>query len=400
MATNMNLRNSVLFLFQTLTVALAAIIVLLFLKPELLQQEVNVVEFREGTAPAVTRTTAPVTLPIGNGPVSYAMAVEAAAPAVVNIFTARIVTQRLNPILEDPLLRKFFGNNLHPVPRKRLETSLGSGVIMSAQGYVLTNNHVIDAADQIRVQLQDGRDTVARVVGIDPDTDLAVLKIDLDNLPSITLSAPDTLRVGDVVLAIGNPFGVGQTVTMGIISARGRSELGINTFENFIQTDAAINPGNSGGALISAHGELVGINTAIFSKSGGSQGIGFAIPNKLAKGVMQQIIENGRVIRGWLGVEAQNITPELAESFGMEKPTGVLIAGLLRHGPADKAGLQAGDIIIKIGDKPAATAHDTLNAIANTAPGTSVELTVLRNGKIGVLSAVVGERPPMLRQRP
>ncbi|GMR07920.1 MAG: Do family serine endopeptidase AlgW [Gammaproteobacteria bacterium] len=401
MATNMNLRNSVLFLFQTLTVALAAIIVLLFLKPELLQQEVNVVEFREGAAPTrSTSTTVPVTLPIGNGPVSYAMAVEAAAPAVVNIFTARIVTQRVNPILEDPLLRKFFGNNLHPVPRKRLETSLGSGVIMSTQGYVLTNNHVIDAADQIRVQLQDGRDTVARVVGIDPDTDLAVLKIDLDNLPSITLSAPDTLRVGDVVLAIGNPFGVGQTVTMGIISARGRSELGINTFENFIQTDAAINPGNSGGALISAHGELVGINTAIFSKSGGSQGIGFAIPNKLAKGVMQQIIENGRVIRGWLGVEAQNITPELAESFNMEKPAGVLIAGLLRHGPADKAGLQAGDIIIKIGDKPAATAHDVLNAIANTTPGTSVELTILRDGKTGVLSAIVGERPPMLRQRP
>lgn len=403
MAINMTLRNSILFLFQTLTVALAAIIVLLFLKPELLQQEVNVVEFREGASPAVTSTATaavPVGLPVGNGPVSYAAAVEAAAPAVVNIFTARIVTQRLNPILEDPLLRKFFGHNLQLIPRKRLETSLGSGVIMSEQGYVLTNNHVIDAADQIRVQLRDGRDTVARVVGIDPDTDLAVLKIDLDNLPSITLSAPDTLRVGDVVLAIGNPFGVGQTVTMGIVSARGRSELGINTFENFIQTDAAINPGNSGGALISAGGELVGINTAIFSRSGGSQGIGFAIPNKLAKGVMQQIIEHGRVIRGWLGVEAQNITPELAESFNLEKPTGVLIAGLLRHGPAHKAGLQAGDIIIKIDDQAAATAHDILNTIANTAPGTSVELTILRNGETALMSAIIGERPPMLRQPP
>ena len=219
---------------------------------------------------------------------------------------------------------------------------------MSKEGYLLTNNHVTAGADQIIVALQDRRETLARVIGSDPETDLAVLKIDLPDLPAITLGRSDTIRIGDVVLAIGNPFGVGQTVTMGIISATGRNQLGLNTYEDFIQTDAAINPGNSGGALVDAQGNLLGINTAIFSRSGGSQGIGFAIPVKLAMDVMRSIVEKGQVVRGWLGLEVQALTPELAESFGLLDSPGILVAGVYREGPAAKAGLQPGDIILKI----------------------------------------------------
>ena len=237
-----------------------------------------------------------------SGPVSYADAVDQAAPAVVNIFTKKRVKQAVPSIFNDPLVQRFFGDYLDLTPKEREETSLGSGVIVSHQGHILTNNHVIDGADAIEIALRDGRTTSAKVVGTDPEADLAVLKINLPNLPTIQLGDSESLRIGDVVLAIGNPFGVGQTVTLGIVSAKGRSELGINTFENFIQTDAAINPGNSGGALITANGILVGVNTAIFSKSGGSQGIGFAIPVNLAKTSMKQIIELGHVSRGWMGI--------------------------------------------------------------------------------------------------
>jgi serine protease DegS len=266
--------------------------------------------------PRVEIQESTTSLPVGTSPVSYATAVEAAAPAVVNIFTTKVVTQRVQPLFDDPLLQHFFGDRL-AVPRKRLETSLGSGVVVSPQGYILTNHHVIVDADEILLAFPDGRTATATLVGSDPDTDLAILKVSLSGLPAITLGRSADLRVGDVVLAIGNPYGVGQTVTQGIVSAVGRTQLGINSIEDFIQTDAAINPGNSGGALVDAYGRLVGINTAIFSRSGGSQGIGFAIPVDLAKGVMRQIIETGHVTRRWLGIELQDMTPTLAESFGL-----------------------------------------------------------------------------------
>lgn len=383
----MNISKSIQFLFQVLTVGLAAFIVLVFLKPELINRGGTVVEILQ-------ETTAPTAKSINSsGPVSYANAVEQTAASVVNIYTAKIVTERRNPLQDDPFFKRFFGDTAPTVPRKRLETSLGSGVIVSSQGYILTNNHVIQGADEIRVVLANGETPSAKVVGTDPDTDLAVLKINYVKLPTITIGQSKTLRVGDVVLAIGNPFGVGKTVTMGIVSATGRNQLGINTFENFIQTDAAINPGNSGGALINANGKLVGINTAIFSRSGGSQGIGFAIPASLARDVMQQIIEHGRVLRGWLGIEAQDLTPQLAESLGFDDTNGVLIAAVLPNGPADQAQLKAGDIIITIDFKPVINSRDSLNQIAGFAPDTNITLGIIRQGIKMEVNAMVNERP-------
>lgn len=326
------------------------------------------------------------------GPISYADAVTLAAPAVANLYTTKVVNKSSQAMFEDPQFRRFFGDNL---PRqRRWESSLGSGVIMSPEGYLLTNNHVTAGADQIVVALKDGRETIARVIGSDPETDLAVLKIDLQNLPAITIGSSDSLRIGDVALAIGNPFGVGQTVTMGIISATGRNQLGLNTYEDFIQTDAAINPGNSGGALVDANGNLTGINTAIFSKSGGSQGIGFAIPTKLALEVMKSIIEHGQVIRGWLGIEVQPLTEDLAESFGLKDRPGIVVAGIFRDGPAQKAGLQLGDVILSINNEPAADGRKSMNQVARTKPGDKIGIEVMRNGKTLKLSAEVGLRPP------
>ncbi len=383
----MSISKSIQFLFQVLTVGLAAFIVLVFLKPELIDRGGTVVEILQEASPTTNAPSIP-----SSGPVSYASAVERTATSVVNIYTAKIVTERPNPLQVDPFFRRFLDKN-STAPRKRLETSLGSGVIVSSKGYILTNNHVVDGADEIRVILANGETPSAKVVGTDPDTDLAVLKINYTKLPAITIGQSDALRVGDVVLAIGNPFGVGQTVTMGIVSATGRNQLGINTFENFIQTDAAINPGNSGGALINANGKLVGINTAIFSRSGGSQGIGFAIPASLAREVMQEIIEHGRVRRGWLGIEAQDLTPQLAESLGFDSTNGVLVAGVLRDGPADKAQLKPGDIVITIDFKPVTNSRDSLNQIAGVAPGTSITLGLIRHGKKLEIKAMVSERP-------
>ena len=298
-------------------------------------------------------------------------------------------------------------------------SSLGSGVIVGPEGYVLTNYHVIESADEIEVLLADGRRAAAKIVGGDPDTDLAVVKIELPNLPSIVFGRPEAARVGDVVLAIGNPFGVGQTVTMGIVSALGRSQLGINTFENFIQTDAAINPGNSGGALVDAQGHLLGINTAIYSRSGGSLGIGFAIPANMAKNIMEQIIAGGSVTRGWIGVEIQEITPELAESFKLPKvpsatdgpsgpggqggssaqgagagtARGAIIAGVMRGGPADQAGVKPGDVLLEIGGKPVTGSPGMLNLIAQLKPGEKANLTLLRAGKNIELAVLIGKRP-------
>ena len=369
------------FTYSVIGVMVAYVIIKLF--PGLVGDNRPAIVFNESVVPAG--------VPTGSGPVSYAAAVEAATPAVVNIHTSKMITQRINPLFEDPAFRRFFGD-IQP-PSKRTENSLGSGVIVSQDGFLLTNNHVIDGADEILVALKDGRSAPATVVGTDPESDLAVLRVALEGLPSITLGQSQALRVGDVVLAVGNPFGVGQTVTLGIVSATGRSHLGINTFEDFIQTDAAINPGNSGGALIDAHGNLVGINTAIFSRSGGSQGIGFAIPVDIAKLVMKQILQYGHVVRGWLGVEPQDITPQLAESFGLGDTAGVIVAGVLRDGPADKAGIRPGDVITSIAGKTIHDSQQVLQIISQTEPDSAVDIELLRAGKHQQVSARVSQRP-------
>lgn len=371
------------FIFKMAVVGLAAAFLVVLVRPDLLSSFRPVVEVRQADGPAAG---------LGYGPVSYADAVGQAAPAVVNIYSAKVVTENQRNF-ESPVLRYFFGNRESEEPRQRIETSLGSGVIISPQGYVLTNNHVISGAAEIQVSMADGRRLQASVVGTDPETDLAVLYIRAGNLPNITIASDTPPQVGDVCLAIGNPFGVGQTVTMGIISATGRDQLGINTFENFIQTDAAINPGNSGGALINARGELLGINTAIFSKSGGSQGIGFAIPASLARKVMEQIIEYGQAVRGWLGVEAQTLTEALRQSFQIPGTEGVILAGILRGGPADQAGLQPGDIITHIGQTPVGDARSVLKIIARIPPGSIVKIDGIRAGEPQQWNATVGTRP-------
>lgn len=378
----MQLRSFIKFLFTYAIIGLIAAWIVVTLFPNLLNPLRSVVEIKQGMVPA------------GNSPlgaVSYADAVELAAPAVVNIYTTKVIQQRPNPLMEDPLFRRFFGDSV--VPRQRLQNSLGSGVIVSPQGYILTNNHVTAGADEVLVALNDGRSAQARLVGNDPESDLAVLHIDLQNLPTITINQADRLRVGDVVLAIGNPLGVGQAVSQGIVSATRRNHLGINTFEDFIQTDAAINPGNSGGALTNAYGQLVGINTAIYSRSGGSQGIGFAIPMSIAKKVMEEIISYGHVVRGWLGIEPQDLTARLAESFGLKNVTGVIVAGVLTGGPADRAGIRRGDIITHIAGTAVEDGQSALSIISTTAPNTRVEVRIIRNGASITKDAVVAQRP-------
>ncbi|MFM2331666.1 MAG: hypothetical protein RIQ74_489, partial [Pseudomonadota bacterium] len=297
------------------------------------------------------------------GVVSYSAAVKVAAPAVVNIFTTQKVKQMNHPLLSDPVFREFFGNQVPQQPQN--ENSLGSGVIVRADGYILTNNHVIAQAEHIVVALHDGRRAEAKVIGTDPDTDLAVIKIELDKLPVLPFKLSGN-EVGDVVLAIGNPFGVGQTVTQGIISATGRSDLGINTYEDFIQTDAAINPGNSGGALIDVAGNLIGVNTAIFSQSGGSLGIGFAIPAKICQQVLNSILKDGRVVRGWLGI---SLIPNTVEDDVLAaKPIGVIVADVLRDGPADVAGVKRGDKIIQVNNEQITSASHLINYVALQAP--------------------------------
>ena len=379
----MKIRKLLLFIFQAVAVGVLAAVLLLIFLPDYVIDKRPVVEFLQDNSERPND--------LGSGPVSYAQAVQRASPAVVNIYTSQQVIARPSLLLDSPILRRFFGDLNKP--RQRTQTSLGSGVIMSTQGYVLTNYHVIENADEIEVLLVDGNTVSANVLGADPETDLAVLTIEVENLPTAVISDSSKLQVGDVVLAIGNPFGFGQTVTQGIISATGRDRLGINTFENFIQTDAAINPGNSGGALINAYGELVGINTAIFSKSGGSQGIGFAIPVGLATDVMSQIIEHGRVIRGWLGLELQNLSPQLAESFGLKDRAGVLVAGVVRKSPAYKAGIRPGDIILLFNDSLIRDAKTIQNEIASSRPDSEITISGLRRGKDFKIEAKIGQRP-------
>lgn len=346
--------------------------------------------------PAQLDTASNSTPSAQSGPVSYADAVSKAAPAVVNIYTTKIIQQRAHPLFNDPFFRQFFGQRNEP-KRQRMQSSLGSGVIISEDGFLLTNNHVIANSDEIIVALKDGRESYARIVGTDPETDLAVLKIDLNNLPTMTLASSDTVSIGDVVLAIGNPFGVGQTVTMGIVSATGRNQLGLTTFEDFIQTDAAINPGNSGGALINAYGNLIGINTAIFSKSGGSQGIGFAIPSVLANKIMEEIVRYGSVTRGWLGIETQRLTPDLAASLGLDTPRGLVIAGVYRQGPAERAGILPGDILVAMDGDPVVDDLQAMARITQTKPGERISITVLRKGVEKVIPVTVGKREPQQR---
>jgi serine protease DegS len=337
------------------------------------------------STPSLNEQPAPAAGAYGSGPFSYAGAVDQASPSVVNIYTSRTIRESVNPLFE-----RFF--NMNTPQRSRKQTGLGSGVIFTANGYIITNYHVVKSAEDIRVSLYDGRDYPAKFIGADPETDLAILHIDIQDLSAIRLGDSNKLRVGDVVLAIGNPFGVGQTVTLGIVSATGRDHLGLNTFENFIQTDAAINPGNSGGALVNARGELVGINTAIFSQSGGSHGIGFAIPVDMAIAVLDQISRHGKVIRGWLGVEARDLPPSILQQLPVP---GVLVAGIFQNGPADRAGLQRGDVITEINRTATTNTRILLSLISDKTPGTELVIKVWRNNQPLEIKAQLMERPPL-----
>ena len=382
------MRKLWLIFSQTATICIAALFVVSTLRPDLLGGSAPapnaIITVKQPAADAGTPRVA-----------SYSDAAKKAMPAVVNIFTTKVVKARQpHPLRDDPLFRFFFGDQ--PDAQSQPGTNLGSGVIVSSSGYILTNSHVVDAADGIEVVLTDTRRVPAKVVGTDPESDLAVLKIDLPNLPAITFGAPDGARVGDVVLAIGNPFGVGQTVTLGIVSALGRSHLGINTFENFIQTDAAINPGNSGGALVDVNGHLMGINTAIYSRTpgGASLGIGFAIPVSTAKSVMEQIIQTGTVQRGWIGVGVQDMTREIAESFKMPVTTrGTLITEVFRGTPAERGGMKVGDVLVAVDGKPVTDSATMLNLIAALVPGNQATLRVLREKQQLDLKVTVGKRP-------
>ena len=382
------MRRLWLIFAQAVTVSVAALFVVMTLKPDWLggKPQPAVVALQEAAAPATADARKVA---------SYADAAKKALPSVVHIYTSKEVKAPRHPFADDPVFRYFFGDRFGGPQR---QSGLGSGVIVSADGYILTNNHVVENMDEIEVATNDGRRLRARIVGLDPETDLAVLQVKADSkLPAVTFAPTESLRVGDVVLAIGNPFGVGQTVTHGIVSALGRTQLGINTFENFIQTDAAINPGNSGGALTDSEGNLVGVNTAIYSRTGTSLGIGFAIPVSIARSVMEQIIKNGTVTRGWIGVEAQEITPELAESFKLPATEGAIIAGVLRGSPADRAGIRPGDVLVAVGGKPVKDPQGMLELIAGLTPGTSAPFRLRREAKELDVAVNIGKRPPMQR---
>ena len=379
------MRRLWLLFAQAVTVLLAVYFVLFTLKPQWLGRGGPV----PGTTGTVSIVEAPSAPPGSLAPGSLSGAVRKAAPAVVSINTS---TTARGARSSDPWFRFFFGEQ-----GEQQQAGLGSGVIMSPEGYVLTNNHVVEGADAIEVVLQDARRTTAKVIGTDPESDLAVLKINVDKLPVMALGNSDALQVGDQVLAIGNPFGVGQTVTSGIVSALGRNQLGINTFENFIQTDAAINPGNSGGALVDVSGNLMGINTAIYSRSGGSMGIGFAIPVSTAKMVLDGIVKDGQVTRGWIGVEPSELSPELAETFGVKASEGVIITGVLQDGPAARSGLRPGDVIVSVGEKKIPSVPALLSTVAALKPGEKAVFEVQRGGRMVELEITPGLRPAQRR---
>jgi Do/DeqQ family serine protease len=390
------MRRLWLIFAQTVTISLAVLFVVSTLKPEWLGKHAAA-----GSSVVTVQESLPATAPAAAA-ASFRDAARKALPSVVHIFTSQKVKQRRNPLFDDPVFRHFFGDS--PDGEGPKTSGLGSGVIVSPNGYILTNFHVVEAADQIEIALSDGRNLDARVVGSDPESDLAVLQITETKgkeliLPAISLGKMENVVVGDVTLAIGNPFGVGQTVTMGIISALGRSHLGINTFENFIQTDAAINPGNSGGALVDVEGNLIGINTAIYSRSGGSLGIGFAIPISIARNVMEQIIQSGSVTRGWIGVEAQEITVDLAESFGLPDTNGALIAGVLRGSPADAGGIKPGDILLAVAGRAVKDPQGMLDLIASQTPGEMIVFSLRRQNNVLDAKVKIGKRAPQRRAR-
>jgi Do/DeqQ family serine protease len=368
------------FLFsQTVTVLVASCFVVATLKPHWLSLQVtktNSVALIQSPDPS------PGEVPAG----SFRLAAKKSAAAVVSINTSKTAKKTIHS--NDPWFKFFYGEQGNAP-----QVGLGSGVIVSPSGYILTNNHVVESADDIEVVLNDGRQAKAKIIGTDPDSDLALLKIDLDRLPVIVLGNSESLQVGDQVLAIGNPFGVGQTVTGGIVSALGRNQLGINTFENFIQTDAAINPGNSGGALVDTQGQLLGINTAIYSRSGGSLGIGFAIPVATAKWVMEGIVKDGQVTRGWIGVEPNELSPELAETFGTKATQGVVIVGVLQNGPAAKSGIRPGDVILSVANKPVGNVSELLSSVASLKPGAPSKFQLIRRDKNVELDVTPGVRP-------
>jgi serine protease DegQ len=379
------MRKYWLLFAQATTIAFAIFFVIHTLRPEMLPNAARggVVTLYESAS------SEPGKVPASG----FSEAAKKVMPSVVNVFTTTVVKTPSHPFMDDPRFRFFFGDQFDDNEPQQ-SSSLGSGVIVSKDGYILTNHHVVESADQIEVLLSDGRHATARVVGTDPETDLAVIKVDLaGNLPAITFGHSEQAHVGDVVLAVGNPFGVGETVTMGIISALKRSHLGLNTFENFIQTDAAINPGNSGGALVDTDGNLIGINSAIYSPSGGSLGIGFAIPVSTAKKIMEQIIQSGSVTRGWIGVAVQDLTPELAESFKLGDIQGVLISEVVRGGPANKAGVKPGDILTMVDGKPLPDSNSMLETISAIPPGKVVPLKLMRNQSEVVVQVKVGKRP-------
>jgi serine protease DegQ len=381
------MRKLWLLFAQAVTLTLAVLFVVSLVKPDWLAWRAQVVEVRE-TAPV------PVIAPASGARLSFSEAARKATPSVVNISATRQVKRR-NPLLDDPAFQRFFGERFALPPETQL--SLGSGVIVSREGYILTNDHVVEGVSDIQVTLADGRTVAGKIVGTDPDTDLAVVRVNANGLTPITFGLSDQARVGDIVLAIGDPFSVGQTVTMGIISATGREIGAANPFGNFIQTDAAINPGNSGGALVDSNGNLIGINTLIFSRSGGYQGIGFAIPVSLAKKVMEQIIETGGVTRGWFGVEVADVNPELAESLGLKGTRGAIIGAIERGSPAEKGGMKLGDVIVVVNGQPVANSSATLSAIAGVPPGKSVPVKVLRRNQEVSLDIMVGKRRPRPR---
>ena len=372
---------------QVVTVLVAMWFVVATLKPEWLNQRASI-------ANGVTLIEGAPSVPGAVMPGSLSPAAKVASPAVVSIATTQAKAPKQN-YQNDPWFRFFYGDREDEAPQQ----GLGSGVIVSPEGYILTNNHVIEGAQEIEVTLSDSRHAIAQVIGTDPDTDLAILRINLERLPVIALGNSDTAQVGDRVLAIGNPFGVGQTVTSGIVSALGRNQLGINTFENFIQTDAAINPGNSGGALVDVNGNLIGINTAIYSRSGGNMGIGFAIPVSTARQVLEGIVRDGQVTRGWVGIEPMEVTPELAETFGLKSTDGVIVTGVLQNGPAANAGLRPGDLLQKVAGQPVRNVGELLTQIAALAPGKSVKLDVLRRQQSLSLEVTPAQRPKQKVQR-
>ncbi len=383
-----------LYFAQAVTVCIAALFVITTLRPDLLSWNARPAE----TVAKVAATAAPAASPSSKF-ASLSDAARRAMPAVVNIYTSKEIKAQRAPFTDDPVFRYFFGGEGEGPAQK--SNNLGSGVIVSDKGYILTNAHVVEAADEIEVLLADNRRAKAKVIGTDPETDLAVIKIDLPKLPVITFGQSDQAQVGDLVLAIGNPFGVGQTVTFGIVSALSRSHLGINTFENFIQTDAAINPGNSGGALVDINGNMIGINTAIYSRTpgGASLGIGFAIPAITAKQVLDQLVQTGTVTRGWIGVAVQDINSELAESLKLAEARGTLITEVFGGTPADQGGMRAGDVLIAVDGKPVTDSANMLALISAIAPGSGAALKVIRAQKELELKVTVGKRPKVARKK-